>query len=313
MEHRSERQARRYNQISKSRSEEATLRIERDDADDEPVHGRLSKPQSPRLFLGFVGLVANLAAIALLLKETPQFIVAIIGCVAVVLASGALLSNVFRGGRSPVQPRLEIVLVVELLVVIVSSGIVGSVITRSNDERVGGVTGSPFQGGSTPTTSTASPTSTWPTATRLPSSSAPTPTSIEESQYQDVYSGQELQVPPGSCPFQTEVDLDEPRVNPQDGSDLHYGRQCGSNDYRTIYVYNLAALVDESVSSAEQCDSAIKQRPTGKGANVEAREDKSLCLLTDKGRISLVKVGPLIGPEGRETVTITSTAWEPRS
>ncbi|QJY45128.1 serine/threonine protein kinase [Pseudonocardia broussonetiae] len=172
------------------------------------------------------------------------------------------------------------------------------------------------------------PTGEVPTSTSpiLPTTDAPTtvpnvgqqsapppspPTSTAPaSRYRQVFASEVLEIPAGACPFQTDVDLDEPRVNADSRSDteLSYGRPCGGDDYQIIQFLQLAAQADAATDSPEECDLGIRRAPLG-NSYVDAAEGGRFCVSTSEDRMALIQVGPLSGSSERPTVTITVSLW----
>jgi hypothetical protein len=141
-----------------------------------------------------------------------------------------------------------------------------------------------------------------------PTQVAPNGEPSPPGQFRQLYVAQELRVPAGNCPYQTEIDVDELQVGTtQANRDLNYGRQCGDSDRRRLRPYGPAALVDSSVTSAEQCDKAINRSPIGNTA-LKLSVGDVVCVRSNEDRISLIQVAALARDDA---VTITVTTWEP--
>lgn len=143
-----------------------------------------------------------------------------------------------------------------------------------------------------------------PTPLTVPPVVAPTPT----SRYKSVYENEILTIASGSCPYTTDVDLDEPRVDVSTGTEFSYGTTCAGTDSRTINVEVPASLTEPTESTPEQCADAIRTKPLG-DLYLDAQRVERVCIQTDEKQIALIEIQSVSGSADQSTLTISASMW----
>lgn len=133
--------------------------------------------------------------------------------------------------------------------------------------------------------------------------------------YRQLYKEKSILLTPSKCSFESDgyIDLDEPRINPGEGSDIQYTAECEDRPPRLLFSVNFS--VPASASTAEDCAESIKLSAS-KDVKLLPKKGQIICVETDgadregqtysSANIALVKVARVTSDK---SIAGTVQAW----